>query len=173
YLSAKGIAVSVINPLVIRRFCQMRMSRAKTDKKDARVIAEYGHAEKPGLWQVPQEHVIALQQMETLLAGLHKEYTATSNQLESFTSSGMLDKRLEKLIKKELKHKQELIDQLTVEMEELAKKHYARMLADLKGKREMGKKTAIMLIVLSGGFTSFDVYRKLLSYIGQSPRIFE
>jgi transposase len=33
YLTGCGIAVSVINPLVIRRFCQMRMSRAKTDKK--------------------------------------------------------------------------------------------------------------------------------------------
>jgi transposase len=173
YLSGKGIAVSVINPLVIRRFCQMRMSRAKTDKKDARMIAEYGSSEKPGLWQVPQEHVIALQQMETLLTGLHKEYTATSNQLESFTSSGMLDKRLEKLIKKELKHKQELIDQLTVEMEELAKKHYARMLADLESIPGMGRKTAMMLIVLSGGFSRFDDHRKLSSYIGLCPRIFE
>ena len=35
YLVSKNIRVSVINPLVIRRFCQMRMSRAKTDKKDA------------------------------------------------------------------------------------------------------------------------------------------
>ena len=146
YLAGKGIAVSVINPLVIRRFCQMRMSRAKTDKKDARMIAEYASTEKPGLWQVPQEHVIALQQMEALLTGLHKEYTAASNQLESFASSGMLDKGLEKLIKKELKHKQELIDQLTVEMEELAKKHYARMLADLESIPGMGRKTAMMLL---------------------------
>lgn len=42
FLSDKGIAVSVINPLIIRRFSQMRMSRAKTDKKDAMLIAEYG-----------------------------------------------------------------------------------------------------------------------------------
>ena len=43
FLSEKRIAVSVVNPLVIRRFCQMRLSRAKTDKKDAVMIAEYGY----------------------------------------------------------------------------------------------------------------------------------
>jgi transposase len=173
YLSAKGRAVSVINPLVIRRFCQMRMSRAKTDKKDARMIAEYGRSEKPALWQPPQQHVIALQQLEALLANLNKEYTAASNQLESFTSSGMLDKRLEKLISKELQHKQELIDKLNDEMEELAKKHYPRMLADLESIPGIGRKTSMMLIVISGGFNRFDNYRKLSSYIGICPRIFE
>jgi transposase len=42
YLHDAAGKVSVINPLVIRRFSQMRMSRAKTDKKDAKMIAEYG-----------------------------------------------------------------------------------------------------------------------------------
>ena len=33
FLFEKGYQVSVVNPLVIRRFCQMRMVRAKTDKR--------------------------------------------------------------------------------------------------------------------------------------------
>lgn len=49
YLSDNGIAVSVINPLVIRRYSQMRMLRAKTDKKDAVMIADYGKNQKPDL----------------------------------------------------------------------------------------------------------------------------
>src|SRR5947207_3794865 len=39
YLYEQGFKVSVINPLVIRRFSQMRMLRAKTDKADAKLIA--------------------------------------------------------------------------------------------------------------------------------------
>jgi transposase len=104
YLHNQGVAVSVINPLVIRRFSQMRMSRAKTDKKDAKMIAEYGKTEKPSLWQPPQQHEITLQQMEALLSNLNKERTALSNQLGSFKSSGMLEKGLEKMINKELMH---------------------------------------------------------------------
>ena len=173
YLHEKGIAVSVINPLVIRRFCQMRMSRAKTDKKDAGMIAQYAKAEQPALWQPPQKYIIALQQMEALVAGLQKEYTAASNQLESFLSTGMIDEKLEALMRSELSHKQDLIDRLTKEMEDLAKKHHSRMLADLESIPGIGRKTAMMLIVISGGFSRFDDHRKLSSYIGICPRIFE
>ena len=49
YLFDQSVGVSVVNPLVIRRFSQMRMSRTKTDKKDAVIISEYGKAENPVL----------------------------------------------------------------------------------------------------------------------------
>ena len=34
YLYEKNIKVSVVNPLIIKRFTQMKLSRTKTDKKD-------------------------------------------------------------------------------------------------------------------------------------------
>lgn len=173
FLHDEGIAVSVINPLVIRRFSQMRMSRAKTDKKDAKMIAEYGKMEHPALWQKPKQHVITLQQTETLLARLQIERTALSNQLESFDSSGMLIKQLRKEINRELAHKDRLIKTLAAQMEQIAQAHYSDMLANLESVPGLGKKTAMMLTVLSGGFTRFDDYRKLSSYIGICPRIFE
>lgn len=173
FLCERGIAVSVINPLVIRRFCQMRMSRTKTDKKDALMIAEYGKTESPGLWEAPEQHVIQLQQMEAVSSNLIRERTALSNQLESFTSSGMMDKSLKKMLSRELDHKERLIAQLNKEMEELSVRHYAEMLEDLQRIPGLGKKTAMALIVLSGGFERFDDYRKLSSYIGICPRLFE
>lgn len=173
YLIGHGIAVSVINPLVIRRFSQMRMSRAKTDKKDAMMIAEYGKTERPGLWKMPKQHVITLQQMETLLSNLNKERTALNNQLESFTHSGLLEKKLKSMIVKELEHKDGLIKKINKSMEVLAGQHYAQMLSNLQSIPGMGKKTAMALIVLSGGFDRFDDYRKLSSYIGICPRLFE
>jgi len=173
FLCDSGIAVSVVNPLVIRRFCQMRMSRTKTDKKDAVMIAEYGKTEKPSAWKAPEQHVIQLQQRSALLSNLVKERTALCNQLESFESSGMLDKMLKKTLLKELQHKEELIAQLDKEMEALSTRHYAEMLENLKSIPGMGKKTAMALIVLSGGFERFDDHRKLSSYIGICPRLFE
>lgn len=173
YLTKHAIAVSVVNPLVIRRFCQMRMSRAKTDKKDAMMIAEYGKAERPALWKVAEQHVITLQQMQALLANLNKERTALSNQLESFINSGMLDRQIKKMIVKELEHKDGLIKKTNKSMEVLAGLHYAEMLSNLESIPGMGRKTAMALIVLSGGFDRFDDYRKLSSYIGICPRLFE
>lgn len=173
FLTDRNIRVSVINPLVVRRFSQMRMSRAKTDKKDAKLIAEYGKAEQPLLWQQPHQHVITLQQMEALLSNLKKEHTGLSNQLNSFESSGMLNNQLKKTIAKELLHKEMMIEKLTKQMQQIAELHYAEMLASLKSIPGMGKQTAMTLIVLSGGFSKFDDYRKLSSYIGICPRIFE
>lgn len=173
YLHGKGIAVSVINPLVIRRFSQMRMSRAKTDKKDARMIAEYGKTEHPLLWVPPLQHEVSLQQMEALLFSLNKEHTALSNQKGGFQSSGMLSPQLEKIICKELAHKEALIDKITAEMQALAEEHYSDMLKNLESIPGLGKKTAMMLVVITGGFKKFDDYRKLSSYFGLCPRIFE
>ena len=41
FLNKMGMQVCVVNPLVIRRFSQTNLYRAKTDKKDAQTIAEY------------------------------------------------------------------------------------------------------------------------------------
>jgi len=43
FLYEQGIGVSVVNPLVIKRFSQMRLLRTKTDQADAKLIAAYGN----------------------------------------------------------------------------------------------------------------------------------
>lgn len=111
--------------------------------------------------------------MEALVSNLQKEYVAVNNQLESFKSTGMLNKSLEEMIKKELRHKQTLIDQLTLQMEEIAKEHYSTLLASLESIPVIGKKTAIMLTTASGGFSRFSNHRQLSSYMGLCARIFE
>ena len=50
YLFEKGFDVSVSNPLVIKRFIQMKQHKVKTDKQDARMIALYGVEQNPKLW---------------------------------------------------------------------------------------------------------------------------
>ena len=41
YLFKHGVAVSVVNPLSVKRFIQMKLAKVKTDKSDARAICEY------------------------------------------------------------------------------------------------------------------------------------
>ena len=41
YLVEKGIDVSVENPLSVKRFIQMKLSKVKTDKSDSKKICEY------------------------------------------------------------------------------------------------------------------------------------
>ncbi len=51
YLLEKGILVSVENPLKIKRFIQMNLSKIKTDKSDAKQIYNYACQMKLSLWR--------------------------------------------------------------------------------------------------------------------------
>ena len=52
-LYEKGIKVSVVNPLQIKRFAQTKFKRTKTDRVDAALIAEYGERMQPKLYEPP------------------------------------------------------------------------------------------------------------------------
>ncbi len=53
FLFGHGHAVSVVNPSTIKSFGQSELSRTKTDKADAALIARYCSAMKPRLWSPP------------------------------------------------------------------------------------------------------------------------
>lgn len=42
FLHKSGVSVSVVNPLCVKRFIQMKLAKLKTDKSDAKAISEYG-----------------------------------------------------------------------------------------------------------------------------------
>jgi transposase len=47
FLMELGVSVSVINPLSIKRYAQMKLARAKTDKYNSALIAGYGDSQEP------------------------------------------------------------------------------------------------------------------------------
>lgn len=173
FLSEQAIDVCVINPLVIRRFSQMRVSRAKTDKKDAMLIAEYGKTEKPDLWQPEANHVLELKQMQAYLEQLNKNRTGFLVQKEAFNQNPIKSETLEKSINSILEIIDQEIKQIEKRMESIIKTHHQEMFDQLKSIPGMGSKTALLLIVISGGFSKFNNHKKLASYVGISPRIFE
>jgi transposase len=51
YLHHASHIVSVVNPAQIKAYAQSRLSRAKTDKADATLIAQFCHERRPPAWQ--------------------------------------------------------------------------------------------------------------------------
>ena len=51
----QGLPVSLINPTRVRRYAQALGRHAKTDKLDAHVLADFGKAIHPELWQMKSE----------------------------------------------------------------------------------------------------------------------
>jgi transposase len=167
------IAVSVVNPLVIRRFCQMRMSRAKTDKKDAAMISEYGKTEQPGLWNPEPAYVLEIRQMQAAVDLLDQSRTDILRQIEAFSQNPVPCKELMRSHRATLRHLEKQIEILQQKMEELIEQHDGTMYQNIQSIPGIGKKTALMLIVISAGFKKFSTAKQLCSYIGLSPRIFE
>jgi transposase len=173
HLQLHEIKVSVVNPLVIRRFCQMRLVKAKTDKKDAAMIAEYGKTENPKAWEAPAAYLLELKQMQAYIEQLDKSRTGFIRQIEAFKQSPVFNKEVKKGIERMIKATEKQIQEVEQKMESIIRQHHNQMFEQIKSIPGVGKKTSLLLVVISGGFTKFENAKQLSSYVGLSPRIFE
>jgi len=173
HLYEHSIGVSVINPLVIRRFCQMRMSRTKTDKKDAAMIASYGKTEHPHNWHPQESYVMELGQLQAGMCLLEKNRTSLLRQMEAFNQSPVISREAVVAVCNAIAAIEKELAAMDLKMQELIKQYHGKMYEQVQSIPGLGKKTSLLLIVLSGGFTKFKQARQLSSYIGICPRIFE
>jgi transposase len=159
-----------VTPLVIRRYCQMRLQGAKTDKKDARAIAEYGASQCPKLWTPPSKQTLDLQQLQAVLELLSKQKTKSSNELKAFKATSQLSKGLNKELQGQLRTLENRIKRLEKSMYLLAQETFGEV---LKSVMAIGLNTATLLCVITDGFTKFEHYKKLIAFAGFSRRIFQ
>lgn len=83
FLSNKGLEVKVINPVQIRNFARAKLSRHKTDKVDARIIAEYGATFGGRTYTKIKENIKELRELYRASLSLKDELIATKNHLEN------------------------------------------------------------------------------------------
>lgn len=170
HLHRQDLAVSVVNPLVIKRFGQMQLRRAKTDKADAALIAEYAGQATLVEWQAPAEVIIQLNQLDHWCESLIRRRTVLSNQREALRHSAyayafvmqQLDDQLQTL-ELQIKTAEQKVDLLT-------KQSFPELYQRLQSIPSIGQKTASKLIVTTDGFTRFDNHKQLTAYAGMAPR---
>lgn len=173
YLHERGIPVSIVNPLVIRRYSQMKLIRTKTDRKDAVLIANYGQGEQPPIWTPPSNLILQVQQLETYLDGLKKRRTMASNQLHAFRETGKITKKLEKELEEEIAEYEEKINRTEEEIRQELEKENKKLFEDLKSIPGIGNRTASLMITATNGFETFNCYKQVIAYFGLAPRHYE
>lgn len=173
FLFENRIMVSVVNPLQVKHFVRMRMVKTKTDKKDAIMIALYGQSEQPSLWQPLEKAVMQIQQIHTAIEGLQKQTTMITNQLEAFSQLPDCSKEVMREFRSLLKTIKSKIARLETNMLELTKEHYSSTFNALLTIPAIGPKTAIILIAITNNFQKFNDIKKLSSYVGLVPRIYQ
>lgn len=173
FLKDHNIKVSVVNPLVIRRFCQMMLMRAKTDKKDAIMIAKYGSLNRPAEWSSDDNYVLELRQLQTYLDQLNKQRTSFVRQQQAFEQCPVQQPKVRVGLRRQVRRLETEISIIEAEMVGIIEAQHGEMFEYLQSIPGLGKKTSLMLIVLTGAFTKFDNHKQISSYFGLSPRIFE
>jgi transposase len=83
FLHERGHGVSIVNPLTIKAFGQSELSRTKTDKADAALIARYCSAMKPRLWEPPSPSQRRLQRLGRRRVALVEMRIQESNRLQA------------------------------------------------------------------------------------------
>ncbi len=169
YLLESGVQVSVENPLAVKRFIQMKLSKVKTDKSDSKLICEYAKQVELKLWEGQSKHQTECLQMTRLLAVYTKQSTMLKNKLHGEAVLGNPSKAVVSSIKRSLKHVQKEIEILENKLLVLVKEVHQDVLTRLKSIPGIGNKTALMLVVLTDGFERFTSGSELCSYAGLTP----
>ena len=171
FLVDQQIKVSVENPLSVKRFIQMRLSKIKTDKSDAKMICAYAQQANLKLWQGDSAVQQECLQITRLLSLYNKQSTALKNKIHGEQVLGEPSKLVLKSLKKSLKQVRLEIKTLEESLHDLVKKEHQQLLTLLESIPGMGRKTSIMLIVLTDGFARFQSAKQLCSFAGLTPII--
>lgn len=168
-LHQSGRQVSIVNPLVIKRFAQMQLTRVKSDKADAQLIRQYGEGNKLSCWKPSSAVVIELQQAHGWLDDLIRERTRLLNRQEAHTIRATPSEFVGQRMRAQKQHLNEQIKSCEEHLEVLVKKHFPELYRRLLSIPGIGKKTTIEFIIITDGFTRFDDVKALCTYVGVSP----
>jgi transposase len=176
YLHSKGRAVMVFNPLRVRRWMQSLGTKAKTDKRDARLIAKYAETEEAGSqeWKPMTPRHARARTIVSVLSGLSHLMTAASNMRHAAAlAAGKADKDLPEAMTAVWEACGEQKKKLEAEMCGIASEIFTDAFRLLKTIPGIGPKTAAVMLVCAKGLEGFQSHRQLASFIGVAPTVYE
>ncbi len=168
FLHQAGHTVSLINPAAVKAFAQSRLSRTKTDKVDAELIARFCQAQGPPAWTPLPQEVRELQALVRRLESLIEMRVAEENRL----SSGITVEAVQQSVQEHLAYLNEQIKHC----EELIRRHInnhpglkrqSELLDSIPG---IAETTAALLLSEVTDIKQYRSARQVAAYAGLVPR---
>lgn len=168
HLHAAGHAVSVINPAAVKAFAASRLSRTKTDKVDAELIARFCLAQRPAAWSPPAPEVRELQALARRLESLIEMRLMEENRL----ASGITVEAVRHSVEEHVAYLTEQIRRTEGMIREHINRH-----PTLRRQRELldsipgiGGATAAVLLAEITDIKQYRSARQVAAYAGLVPR---
>ena len=173
FLYKNKVIVSVVNPLSIKRFIQMKLAKVKTDKSDAKAICEYALINEVPIYNALTDVQSECLQMFRLLDAYLKYRTATKNKIHGEVVPGVPSKFVYRSLMRNKKQLDKEVTAIESKILSLVKEEQQGQLTLLTSIPGIGQKTASFLIVVTDGFSKFENTAQLCSYVGITPTIRE
>jgi transposase len=168
HLHGAGHHVSVINPAAVKAFAASRLSRTKTDKVDAELIARFCQAQEPPVWAPPAREVRELQALVRRLEALIEMRVAEENRLEAIIAVELVKSSVEEHIgylEQQIKQTQAAIRQHINSHPGLRRRR--ELLDSIPG---IAETTAATLLAEITDITQYRSARQVAAYAGLVPR---
>ena len=173
FLYKNDVVVSVVNPLSVKRFIQMKLAKVKTDKSDAKAICDYALINEAPIYNALTDIQSECLQLFRLLDVYIKHRTATKNKMHGEEALGTPSKFVYRSLRRNKKHLNSEIKLIETKILSLVKEDHQQQLSLLTSVPGIGQKTALFLIIVTDGFSKFETASQLRSYVGITPTIRE
>jgi transposase len=171
YLHDAGHVVSIINPALIKAYAKSRLSRTKTDKVDATLIASFCAERRPPAWHPLAKEVRDLQALVRRLESLLEMHQMEVNRLAAGVTS--------EAVKESLSEHIAFLEQEMARTEGLLRDHIDQH-PQLRAQRELlisipgiGATTAAKLLAEILDVKLYGSARQLAAFAGLAPRLHE
>lgn len=165
HLYESTIAVSVENPARVHAFAQSELTRNKTDKNDAKMIARYCNLYHPTLWKPAPDYIRQLLALMTRLDALKEMRRMEQNRI--LVADPIITKSLQKNI-------DSLSSQIS-DIQQIVKEHInnnkileknKELLKSIPG---VGDILSCTFLAYIGDISKFSNNKKLVAWVGLNP----
>ena len=174
-LAYEDFKVCVVNPLIIKRYIQMHLSRIKTDKSDAKLIAEYGYEyqHKLSYFKPKKEEQIHVDNLIKALDDLLIQKGVCTSQYHAITKQANYSKEAANSYQRVKEFLQKEIRKLELYLDSYLSTYFSTHYTLLQSIPGVGLKISATILSAYGSFENFQTAKQACSFAGMAPGIYE
>lgn len=168
YLSDRSFKVCVVQPTKAKQYAKSLDTRSKTDKSDARMLAQMGLERDLKQWTKPNAKLLDVKMLTRERTALKKDLNALTNQLHAYQYAAYAVRQSVKRIEKRIALCRKQIEDIEVQIRKIAESD-----RELKSKIELSCTipgvsfiTSATVLSETDGFANIENRRQLICYVG-------